>query len=209
MARQKSAGVAFDVHPGVAMIRKWADDLPGKTGRTLDDWAALVRRQKFDTHKPAMAWLIAEYGMNGPSAMHVAEYVFNQATWDGTPEVYLRNATQYVVEMFAGGKEWQRPIFDTVVAFVRTLGAEVKVCPCKTIVPFYRHHVFGELKPATKTRLELAFALDGEAEVGGRLVPNPRAKGNDRLKHFIALTPDAGFDDECKKHLTAAYRADA
>lgn len=209
MAKKKATAVAFDVHPGVAMIRKWTDELPGKTGRTLDEWAALVRRQKFESFRPASAWLTAEYGLNGRSALHIAEYVFSHSTWDGTPEVYLRNATQYVDEMFTGPKEWQRPIFDAVVAFVRTLGADVKVCPCKTIVPFYRNHVFGELKPATKTRLELAFALGNEVAAGGRLVPNPRAKGNDRLKHLIAITPDAGFDAECRKHLKAAYRADA
>ena len=35
---------AYDVHPGVAMVRKWADELPAKTGRTHDEWADLVRR---------------------------------------------------------------------------------------------------------------------------------------------------------------------
>jgi hypothetical protein len=204
----KTAPLAFDVHPGVAMVRKWADELPAKTGRTLDEWGRLVERQKFASKAVATDWLKAEYGLGTMTAGQVVEFAMGQQTWDGTPEIYLRNAAVYVQEMFAKGKEWQRPIFDEVVAFVRTLGPDVKVCPCKTIVPFYRTRVFGELKPATKTRLELSFALGEVADVG-RLVRNPRAKGNDRLRHMVALTPDAGFDAACKKWLKAAYKADA
>src|SRR5205085_419458 len=130
------------------------------------------------------------------------------ATWDGDPEAYLTSAAKYVDDMFAAkGKEWQRPVFEAVVAFARSLGADVKVCPCKTIVPLYRNHVFAELKPATKTRLELAFAL-GVVPLEGRLQLNLRAKGNDRLRYLMALTGPKDFDAEAKKWLKAAYRAD-
>ncbi len=37
------AAPRYDVHPSVAMVQKWTDELPGKTGRTLDEWAGLVR----------------------------------------------------------------------------------------------------------------------------------------------------------------------
>jgi hypothetical protein len=36
----------YDVHPGVAMMRKWADELPTRTGRTLDQWAELAKKCK-------------------------------------------------------------------------------------------------------------------------------------------------------------------
>jgi hypothetical protein len=37
MAKRKSL---YGVHPGVAMVQKWIRDLPGKTGRTLEEWMA-------------------------------------------------------------------------------------------------------------------------------------------------------------------------
>jgi uncharacterized protein DUF5655/uncharacterized protein DUF4287 len=209
MARKSATAeaVRYDVHPGVAMVRKWADELPAKTGRSLEQWADLVRKSKLPA-KEKREWLKREYGHGTNTAWWLVEYSEGSATWDGDPEVYLKNAAAYVEEMFTKGKEWQRPIFEAVVAYARTLGPGVKVCPCQTIVPLYRNRVFAELKPATKTRLELALVL-GEVPFAGRLQPNPRAKGNDRRRHLIALTEAEGFDAEARKWLKAAYKADA
>jgi hypothetical protein len=190
------------------MVRKWADELPEKTGRSLDQWAELIRKSKLPTSRERREWLKTEHGHGTNTAWWLVEYAEGSATWDGDPEVYLRNAAGYVEAMFGQGKEWQRPVFEAVAAFARTLGPDVKVCPCKTIVPLYRKRVFAELKPAAKTRLELALAL-GEAPFEGRLAPNPRAKGNDRLRHLIALTDMKDFNGAVKKWLKAAYKTDA
>ena len=32
----------YDPHPGVAMVRNWIDTLKEKSGRSLDEWVALV-----------------------------------------------------------------------------------------------------------------------------------------------------------------------
>jgi hypothetical protein len=208
MARKAKAPPAYDVHPGVAMVQKWVAELPAKTGRSLDEWADLVRRSKLPTDKAKREWLKAEYGHGTNTAWWIVEYADGQATWDADPAAYLANAVGYVDGMFGPGKEWQRPIFEAVVAFARALGPDVKVCPCKTIVPLYRSRVFAELKPATRARLELALAL-GEEPFVGRLQVNPRAKGNDRLRHLIPLTAETDFDAEVKKWLTEAYRRDA
>ena len=210
MARKAATAeaVRYDVHPGVAMVRKWADELPAKTGRSLDQWAEQLRRSRLATAKERREWLKAEHGFGTNTAWWLVEYAEGSATWDGDPAAYLRSAAGYVEAMFGKGKEWQRPVFEAVVAYARTLGADVRVCPCKTIVPLYRKRVFAELKPATKARLELALAL-GETPYGGRLQANPRAKGNDRLRHLVGLTEAEGFDAEVKRWLKAAYRADA
>jgi hypothetical protein len=34
------------VHPGVAMVQKWIEELPGKTGRSLEEWIALTYRYR-------------------------------------------------------------------------------------------------------------------------------------------------------------------
>lgn len=202
------AKIRYDVHPGVAMIQKWESELPAKTGRALDEWAALVRKKGFDSPRDASAWLKADYGLATMTAYSIAEYAIGKLPWEGDPKLYLQNAADYVEAMFAGPKEWQRPVFEEVIAFARTLGKDISVCPCKTIVPIYRSRVIAELKPATRTRLELAFVL-GEVPVQGRLVRNARAKADDRRQHLIGLTPEVGFDAECKKWLKAAYRFDA
>ena len=34
----------YDVHPGVAMVQKWVAELKPKTGRSLEQWVALVKK---------------------------------------------------------------------------------------------------------------------------------------------------------------------
>ena len=205
---KKLAPVRFDVHPGVAMVAKWAAELPEKTGRSLDEWADVVRRKKLPGLAESRKWLKDEYGFGTNTAWWLAEYATGQPTWDGEPALYLKNAAEYVEAMFAGAKAWQRPIFEEVVRFTRTLGKDVKVCPCKTIIPLYRTRVFAELKPATRTRLELSFVL-GDVPFDPPLVLNPRAKGNDRLRHSIHITSSEQFDDTARGFLIAAYQADS
>src|SRR5260370_14318890 len=79
--------------------------------------------------------------------------------WEDTPEAYLEAAVRYVEEQYAGPKEKLRPIFDELLAVGKSMGDDVKACPCKTIVPLYRNHVFGRIKPTTNSRIDLGFAL--------------------------------------------------
>jgi hypothetical protein len=197
----------YDVHPGVAMIARWLEDLPEKTGRTRDEWVAVVQRIKLKDSKSKREHLKTHFGLGTMGAMWLVEYAEGQPTWDGDEESYLTSAERYVESQYTGAKASLKPIFDGIVAFVRTLGPDVKVCPCKTIVPFYRHRVFAELKAATNTRLELAMAL-GETPIKGKMKPNPRAKGNDRLKHLFELYEWKDFTNDVKAALQRAYTLD-
>jgi hypothetical protein len=200
--------VAYDVHPGVAMMSKWADELPARTGRSLDEWAALVRECGLKEAKDRRTLLKDTHKLGTNTAWYIVEYAADSATWDGDPAIYLRRAAGYVGAMFAGAKGWQRPIFERLVAEARKLGPDVKVCPCKTIVPFYRRHVFAEVKPATRTRLEFAVAIGGRKPTG-KLKPNPRAKGNDRLTHLFEIAGEKDVTAEVFRWMRRAYEADA
>jgi len=204
MAKKKSA---YDVHPSVAMIQKWVAELPAKSGRSLEQWAELVRKSK-GTSKERREWLKREYGHGTNVAWWIVEYSEGTATWDADPEAYLKAAPKYVDEMFTKGKEWQRPIFEDIITHARTLGPDVKVCPCQTIVPLYRSRVFAQVMPATRTRMELSFVLC-EVPFNPPLRQNPRAKGNDRLRHQIVIGSAKDFNATAKKWLKAAYQQDA
>ena len=53
-------------------------------------------------------------------------------------DAYLKLAPGYVEEMYAA-KANLRPIHDALIELGRSLGPDVKVCPCQTIVPLYRN----------------------------------------------------------------------
>jgi hypothetical protein len=207
LGKPTKTGGPWDVHPGVAMVAKWVDELPAKTGKTLDEWADLVRRRKFDGQAPARDWLKKEHGFGTNAAWWIAQYTLDVSTWDGDPKLYLKAAATYVEKMFEGPKAGLKPLFDEVVKFTRSLGKDVCVCPCKTIVPFYRNEKFAELKPATKTRLELTLAL-GETPFAGKMKLNPRAQGNDKLRHLFEIFEPKDFSGEAKKMLKKAYELD-
>jgi hypothetical protein len=204
----KKSKAQYDVHPGVAMMRKWADELPGKTGRTLDEWAKFINNSGIEGRQERIAFLKDEHGLGTNSAWFIVDYAADKHSWDGDPEVYLGQAVKYVEEQYAGAKATLRPIFEKVTAEARKLGKDVKVCPCKTMVPFYRDRVFAEVKAATKTRVELSFALQG-VPFGGLLKKNPRANDKDRLKHQIHLATPADVTPEALKWLKVAYDQDA
>jgi hypothetical protein len=89
---------------------------------------------------------------------------------------------------------------------------DVKVCPCKTIVPLFRHHVFAQLKPSTRTRLDLGLALGPMIRAGKkippRLIDTGGFKKKDRITHRIELESVNDVDEGVSKWLATAYGLD-
>ena len=98
--------------------------------------------------------------------MWIAERAEGRETEIESPEAYLRAAENYVDAMFAGSKQALRPVYDELLRLGLGLGKDVKACPCQTMVPLYRNHVFAQIKPATRTRIDLGFALGGRKAEG-------------------------------------------
>jgi hypothetical protein len=126
---------------------------------------------------------------------------------DGDPDAYLKAAEEYVAAMFAGPKAGLRPIYDEILKMGLQLGDDVRICPCKTIVPLYRRHVFAQIKPTTRTRIDLGFAL-GNRKANGRLIDTGGFAKKDRITHRIPITSLAEIDDEVKRCLRFAYDLD-
>jgi PHP family Zn ribbon phosphoesterase len=118
------------------------------------------------------------------------------------------SADRYVAEMFSGGKAALLPIYEELLKLGRSLGADVKVCPCQTMVPFYRNHVFGQIKPSTRDRIDLGLALK-DTKVPKRLIDTGGFAKKDRITHRIEINSVNDIDDEVKRWLKKAYDMDA
>src|SRR6476659_6170540 len=86
----------YGVHPGVAMVKKWIDDLPAKTGKTLDEWLKLIKKSGPRSEKERREWLKSEHGLGTNSAAWLAGRAEGKGGEDGDPEAYLRAAEGYV-----------------------------------------------------------------------------------------------------------------
>jgi len=203
----KAGGTLYSVHPGVAMIQDWVATLPQKTGKSLDQWISFTKKEGPATEKARREWLKSRHGMGTNTAWWIAERAEGKGVEDGDPESYLEAAEHYVAEMFAGGKAGLRPIYDKLLTLGLSVGKEAKACPCKTIVPLYREHVFAHIKPTTRTRIDMGFALK-DLKPTGRLIDTGGFAKKDRITHRIEVTSIEGVDDEVKKWMKVAYEMD-
>ena len=209
MPRKTSATPAYSVHPSVAYIQAIIDNLPEKTGRSIRDWVGLVREQGSADEKERLQWLKNEFKLGSTTAWIIVERAAGRANQDSDPQAYLKAAAGYVEAMYAGPKAALRPIHDALVEIARSLGDDVKVCPCRTIVPLYRNHVFAEIKPTTRTRIDFGYALKGaKKKTGKRLIDTGGLAKGDRITHRIPITSLEGIDTEVRAWLRIAYDLD-
>ncbi len=207
MAASKNKSL-YSVHPGVLMVEKWIGTLPEKTGRSLDEWMAFIKKSGPKDEKECRVWLKENFKLGTNTAWWLAERAQGKGWEEDSPEGYLRQAEIYVEEMFSGAKAGLRPIYDALLNLGLSLGKDVKASPGKTIVPLYRNHVFAQLKPTTRTRLDLGLAL-GNMAVSERLIDTGGFAKKDRITHRIPIASLDEIDDGVKHWLKVAYDLDA
>jgi Domain of unknown function (DUF5655)/Domain of unknown function (DUF4287) len=200
----------YDVHPGVAMMQKWVAELKEKTGRSLEEWLGLVKTEGPKDEKARREWLKTKHKLGTNSSWWIAERAEGKESVDDNPEAYLKSAVQYVEEQYSGAKDKLRPIYDGLLQLGMSMGEDVKACPCKTIVPLYREHVFAQIKPTTNSRIDLGFALTHyKGKLPKRLIDTGGMAKKDRITHRIELKSVGEIDAEVKKWLKTAYDLDA
>jgi hypothetical protein len=197
----------FDVHPGVLMTQAIIAGMKEKTGRSLEDWLEVVGNDGPSTEKERLAWLKAKHGLGTNYAGCIAEISVGKGKLF-TAEGYLRLAPQYVEDLFAGPKSGLRPIYDALLAAGLKLGKDVRVCPCKTFVPLYRNHVFAQIKPATRTRIDYGLALK-DTKTPKRLIDTGGFAKKDRITRRIEIASVGEIDDDVRRWMKVAYDLDA
>lgn len=198
----------YSVHPSIAYVRAIIDNLPAKTGKSLSQWVKLIKKDGPKENQEIKDWLKGRFKLGGTTASLITDAALGKGD-DTDPGAYLQAAPGYVEAMY-DGKSALRPIHDALVEIGRSLGPDVKVCPCETIVPLYRNHVFAQIKPTTRTRIDFGYALKGcTRRLSPRLIDTGGLKKGDRITHRIPLTSVADIDAEVKDWLKVAYDLDA
>ncbi len=208
MPAARTVSGLYSVHPGVVMVQKWMKELPEKSGRSVKEWIALVKKSGPPTEKERREWLKKEYKLGTNTAWWIAERADGKGTEEDSPEAYLKTAEEFVEAQFAGARAALRPLYDQLLKLGFSLGKDVKACPCKTMVPLYRNHVFGQIKPTTNTRIDLGLAL-GNMKTPKRLIDTGGYEKKDRITRRIEVKSKADIDDELKRWLKKAYEMDA
>ena len=198
----------YSVHPSVPYAQKIIASLKSKTGRSINEWIAFVKKCGPKTEVERRAWLKDAHALGTNYAWWIAERAEGKGGEEDSPEAYLRQAPKYVEEMYSGKRAVLRPIYEKLLPMGLATGDEAKACPCKTMVPLYRDHVFAEIKPATNARIDLGLALGAlTSRIPARVAPVKNAKGN-RITHRIAIASIGEVDGFVEQWLGKAYEAD-
>jgi hypothetical protein len=210
MPRKKNSPATpdlYSVHPSIAYGRAILDNLPKTTGKSLAQWIRLAKAEGPSGDKERRDWLKKTHKIGSTTARMIAEQAAGKNSED--PQEYLRAAPGYVNAMYAGAKEHLRPIHDKLIELARALGDDVKVCPCQTIVPLYRRHVFGQIAPTTRTRIDLGLALaHAKKKLPARLIDTGGLAKKDRITHRFPIAALEDIDTQVVDWLGYAYELD-
>ncbi len=198
----------YSPHPGLAMVQNVIANMKTKTGRSVDEWVAFIKKHGPKTEKERRAWLKDEHGLGTNYASWLAERADGKGKEDDNPDAYLEAAEGFVRDMFAGSKAALKPVYDALLDLGLSIADDVKACPCKTIVPLYRSHVFAQIKPSTRTRIDFGLAL-GATKAPKRLIDTGGYKKGDRITHRIEIQSRSDIDADVKRWLKKAYELDA
>jgi len=176
-------------------------NLPKNTGKTLEQWLAVLKKEGPKDPKLARAWLKEKHGLgHGQAGMIAAELT-------GGPS-FTKSPEDLVEAQYAGPKAELRPIYEKLLQAARKLGKDVRVEPCTGYVPLIRKNQFAVIRASTKTRVDLGLAL-GDAEPEGRLATGKVQGTSERITHRIALESPKDVDAEVLRWLKRAYTENA
>lgn len=129
-------------------LQTMIDNMPSKTGKSLEDWKKILQTKSFAKHMEAVNFLKKEHGVTHGFANTIVSLSKES---DDKEEDLVEN--QYK------GKEDLLPIYERLLSHVKSFGKDVKVTPKKTSVSIIRGKQFALIKPATKTRIDLGLKL--------------------------------------------------
>ena len=178
------------------MLSAVTDSLAERTGRTLEQWVALVQPSGIDPldQNAVRRWLKDVHGVPQNSQWAIADAAALAAGW------VRPSVEDYIGGQFTGKKAALRPVFDAVRAAALELGDDVTIEGRGTIVPFVRRRQFA-VTATTTSRLDLGLRLP-DPPASARLTP---ATAPGQATHKVALHSVDDVDDEVRTLLRLAY----
>jgi hypothetical protein len=172
-------------------LQTMIDNMPEKTGKSLEEWKTLLNDKLFSKHSEAVKFLKTEYNVTHG----FANTIVTLSKDDNKSEEDL-------IELQYSGKENLKPIYKELVSFVRSFGTDVTITPKKGSVSIIRKRQFLLIKPATKTRIDLGFKLKDKPTT--ERLENSGPFGT-MCTHRVKLSEINEIDAELKEWIKEAY----
>lgn len=170
------------------------DNLHKNTGKSLEQWIAIVKSQNFVKHGEIVKFLKEQHEFTHGFANLVAHKANESDA--GSAE----NQNELITKQYQG-KEHLKAFYDQLISEIQAFGNDIEIAPKNSYVSLRRKKQFATLNPATKTRFEIGINLKGQ-EPKGKL---EREKPNSMCSHKIKLTDLKDIDKEVIDWIKTAY----
>lgn len=170
------------------------------TGRTAEEWRSVLQTPATPRHSDRMRLLQEQHGLPYRVSYLLASYADESGREYSDPGG--------LIGAMYKGRENLRPIHDSITELVMMQGSDVTTSVGKTMVTFRRKHVFAQLKPGSKTRIDFGLALP-KMEAFKRLIDTGGLEKGDRISYRIAIEKMDQVDRELEAWLKRAYLATA
>jgi hypothetical protein len=132
-----------------------------KTGYSLAEWKIILAEKGLTKHGEIVKFLKETHNITHGYASEIGLKVL------GSDADSTANTDELIVNQYKG-KEHLMPMYEKILAAVKTFGSEFEIAPKKAYVALRRKKQFIILNPASKTRFEIGFNLKG-TEAKGKL----------------------------------------
>jgi len=144
------------MNPVDKALQTMIDNMPEKTGKSLEEWFSILKTKSFTKHGEYMTFLKKENGVTHGFANTIIQLYKKKPK--ETKDDLVTNQYQ--------GKEHLKPIYDQLVKEISTFGEDVELAPKKAYVSVRRKRQFAILQPSTKSRFDIGLNIKGKEPEG-------------------------------------------
>jgi hypothetical protein len=168
-------------------------NIQAKTGKTLDQLYALIRKSGLTKHGEIREMLKRDLGLGHGDANTLANFYLKATAGPAS-------SGDALTEIYSGPKAELRPIHDRLMDAINKFGP-CEIAPKKTYVSLRRKKQFAMIGPATKTRVEVGINLKGLTPTE-RLIELP---AGGMCQYKVNVTTAAEVDKELIAWIKQAY----
>jgi predicted transport protein len=144
------------MNPVDKALQTMIDNMPEKTGKSLEEWFGILKTKSFTKHGEFMNFLKKENGVTHGFANTIVQL------YKKNPE---EKEEDLVVTQYKG-KEHFKPIYEKLVKEIGQFGGDVELAPKKAYVSVRRKRQFAILQPSTKSRFDIGLNIKGKEPEG-------------------------------------------
>lgn len=172
-------------------LQTMIDNMPEKTGKSLEEWKAILKEKSLEKHSDGVNFLKTQYNVTHGFANTIVTLSKEES-----------NALNGLVDAQYKGKENLIPVYEKLIDYVKSLGSDITITPKKGSVSIIRKRQFVLIKPATKTRIDLGFKLKDKPTTDR--LENSGPFGT-MCTHRVRLSEVSEIDEELKRWISEAY----